>query len=81
MYAAQNMSPVGWIVNAIVESILFLMVFVKAREDTFCNTDSSSTNHGLLALIAKDSILYFAMCVMKTVHRADLTELFIYIYI
>ena len=58
------MSSIGWLVTALVELILFVMILHKARKDKRRGLVAVSTaNSDITTVIANDSRIYFAMCV------------------
>lgn len=63
----QPIGVIAWLTTAVVELVLFLMVFVKARKHKSLSIEMSSVaNTDIVALMARDSMIYFAMYVSKS---------------
>lgn len=59
------MSTIGWMTTAVMEIVLFLMVFWKARKDKRQKTGMSAAKNDIETHMARDSTLYFAVYALK----------------
>ena len=61
-YLTYPIAAVDWLVVSTVELILFILILKKASYDISCKRRENGCNPDIMATIARDSIIYFAVC-------------------